>query len=462
VSRGLGIPVDLPRTSDGRPILWQEDLDAYDPSPRRSGGRVRYYCPIHGGDHQQSLSLNPATGRYKCHTCGEGGTLRDHWSNDGGARGPRRPPRSPTLEEQGLAIRARRAQAEEELAVRLAAELPVQSKAFLLGLPALNAALGAPDCPGANYLRERGLDPLMATSLGVGYAAPNAWLGDQFANEGRGLKSGRVVYPLADPLSGRIVSAVGRLCADPRPSWSDERREEFKSIKQRKLKGCPAGVWPYASLAAARDHKRPLAIVEGPADALALLQRGPLPCEVVALIGTANVLPLAALEGIPGIVLALDADGGGTEGAKKLHLDLALARFRVERLPVDWLGRRVKDPADLAAMTLRDGAAADRLYASALIAVCAACDRLGGAAWDDSEAHTLLKGMYHRLAEAAGLVPILPRWDETWDMAIDTACDRRDLLALVGIVLMCEQDYLRRLAKQADHASNDQGRAGAA
>src|SRR5712692_4487550 len=33
------------------------------------GGRLRAYCPIHGGDHQRSLSIDPETGWGFCHCC---------------------------------------------------------------------------------------------------------------------------------------------------------------------------------------------------------------------------------------------------------------------------------------------------------------------------------------------------------------------------------------------------------
>src|SRR5258708_25541347 len=33
------------------------------------GGRLRAYCPIHGGDHQRSPSIYPETGWGFCHCC---------------------------------------------------------------------------------------------------------------------------------------------------------------------------------------------------------------------------------------------------------------------------------------------------------------------------------------------------------------------------------------------------------
>jgi len=351
--RGPGIPLDLPRTKDGRAILRRADLDAYDYTPTRAGGYDRYYCPIHGSDHQRSLSVDPDTGKFRCHTCGATGTLREQWPNADGK--PTRPARALSIEELGRQALAAQRRAEEERTARLGADLSTQAAAFIERLGAMSAALRTADCPGAVYLRSRGLDPVHAASLGVGYAEPNVWPGDRFKNDGRGLTTGRVVYPLADPMTGRVVSAVGRLCVDMSPDWTTERREEFKTVKQRKLTGCPAGVWPYASLAAAREQGTPLVLVEGPADALALMRYGTLPYPVLALIGTADVLPHASLRGVVGVVAALDADDAGVIATRKLRVDLPIgAGVPVEAPEAGWLGG-AKDAGALAARCVVPG-----------------------------------------------------------------------------------------------------------
>ncbi len=351
--RGPGTPLDLARTKDGRAILSHADLDAYDFTPQRSGGRDRYFCPIHGGDHQRSLSVDPDTGKYKCHTCGETGTLRDHWPNADGK--PARPARALSIEEIGRHALAAQRRAEEERTARLGADLPTQAATFIERLGAMSAALRVPDCPGAVYLRSRGLDPVHAALLGVGYAEPNAWPGDRFKNDGRGFTTGRVVYPLADPVTGRIVSAVGRLCTDLQPTWPEEKQKDFKGLKQRKLTGCPAGVWPYASLVTAREQGTPLVLVEGPADALALMRYGTLPYPVLALIGTADVLPHASLRGVVGVVAALDADDAGAIATRKLRVDLPIgAGVPVEAPEAGWLGD-AKDAGELAARCVVPG-----------------------------------------------------------------------------------------------------------
>jgi len=343
--RGPGTPLDLPRTKDGRPILSRADLDAYDYAPSRAGGRDRYYCPIHGGDHQQSLSVDLVSGKFRCHTCGVTGTLREQWP-DGGTF--KRTP-APSIEEIGRREREARHRADVERAARLTVEIPAGADRFLAQMDAMREALCDSACPGAVYLRGRGLDPQRAADLGVGYAAPGVWPGDH------GRRVGRVVYPLEDPLTGRVVSAVGRLCVDPSPSWSTELREQFKGAKQRKLAGCPAGVWPSRSIAVAREQGTPLVLVEGPADALALAQLPTLTFSVLALVGTANVLPLASLRGIVGVVLALDDDESGKKATRQARVDLALAGVPVDVAERGWL-QGAKDAGELAQ---RQAAASD-------------------------------------------------------------------------------------------------------
>ena len=43
--------------------------------PKKSGREIRDYCPIHGGDSQQSLAINEATKLFHCHSCGAKGDL---------------------------------------------------------------------------------------------------------------------------------------------------------------------------------------------------------------------------------------------------------------------------------------------------------------------------------------------------------------------------------------------------
>lgn len=415
--------VNMPRTADGRPILDRATLDAYDTRPGRSKGEHRYYCPIHGGDHQQSLAVNLDTGLYHCHGCHASGTLRDYWPAPAGGKDARRAPAPPSLADRGRAVLERLAREEADKHAKLAGEVPAEASAFIAGLPAFTADLRCADSPGATYLAGRGLDAEQAARLGAGYARPNAWPQD------KGRAAGRIVYPLADALTGRVVSAAGRLTVDASPTWPEKQRRDFKGLKQRKLPGCPAGVWPYASLEAARAHGRPLVLVEGPADALALLQHADgAGLAVVALMGTAGVLPLAALDGLPGVVLALDADGAGSRALDELRTRLALAGVRTATVAVDWLGG-AKDAGELPAGD------AGR-YAYAVAAVHAACTRLTMPPWDAAAADRALRQMNDDCAAAyvAHGFAALPEGDTELAATVDAAWERRDMPALMRAI----------------------------
>jgi len=408
--------VTLDRTTDGRPILDRATLDAYDGRPRRSGGEYRYRCPVHGSGHQQSLSVKLDTGLYHCHSCHASGTLRDNWPELDGRARPRRAPAAPlSFADRGRATEERQAREEADKHAKLARELPAEASAFIAQLDAFAADLLRADSPGAMYLSSRGLDAGLAAQLGAGSAEPNVWPQD------KGSAAGRIVYPLADALTGRIVSAAGRLTVDASPTWPAALQKQHKTWKQRKLADCAAGVWPYASIAAAREHGQPLVLVEGPADALALMQHADgAGLAVVALMGTAGVLPLAALDGLPGVVLALDTDGAGCRAADELRKSLAHRGVPTATVAADWLGD-AKDAGELPA-----GDAAR--YAAAVAAVQSACLRLTAPPWDAAAADRALREMYDACAAAyhvAGLTALLPG-DEELAAAVDDAYVARD------------------------------------
>jgi len=333
-----------PRSSKGMALLSTADVESYDPYPRRSGSRTCYKCPIHGGDHQTSFHVTDE-GFYKCHSCGERGRLTDYLTDT-----PRTAPVI-SLEALGQRRRLQKTRQGEDLLERLQGELPPAATAFLAHLPEMQAALGDPACPGYQYLMARGLDPLTAATLGAGYAPPGAWPYDYLRDPHTKAirwraKVGRIVYPLHDPATGRIVSAIGRLCVDAAPDWSDRQRATFSDVKQRKLGGCPAGVWPYAALEQTRAG-RPLALVEGPADALAVAQASAVPA---LALGSTNVdtIPAALLVGLTGVILALDDDEAGQTAAALARVDLAVAGVNTATPGPGWLGAQ-KDLGAVAA-----------------------------------------------------------------------------------------------------------------
>jgi len=98
----------------------------------------------------------------------------------------------------------------------------------------------------------------------------------------------------------------------------------------------------------------PLVLVEGPADALALMRYGTLPYPVLALLGTANLLTRASVKGVGGVVLAFDADDGGVAATLKARIELALVGVPVDVTEAGWLGD-AKDAGELAARCVVPG-----------------------------------------------------------------------------------------------------------
>ena len=163
---------------------------------QRAGKRLRFYCPVHGGDNQRSFSLDPATGFYKCFTCGAKGQLaekkaerRAEWKElhrqGGGTTRPatwQAPPKPPEPEPKaGLA----------EVLTALQANL-------------------TPDSWGARYLVHRGIPLDLARRYGVGYAPAGQWPHlTQAGKPCRQWKWGRLVFPHLNP-AGEVVNLYGR------------------------------------------------------------------------------------------------------------------------------------------------------------------------------------------------------------------------------------------------------------
>src|SRR3989442_9439243 len=59
--------ITLQRTSRGKEVYRLSPADLIETV--ESGERLRTYCPIHGGNHQRSLSIDRSTGWGFCHCC---------------------------------------------------------------------------------------------------------------------------------------------------------------------------------------------------------------------------------------------------------------------------------------------------------------------------------------------------------------------------------------------------------
>src|SRR5437773_4978531 len=64
-----------PDTSRENVTLSEADLAACKPMAGEGGHVLRALCPFHGSDHQRSLRVTVATGRFVCFACGAWGYM---------------------------------------------------------------------------------------------------------------------------------------------------------------------------------------------------------------------------------------------------------------------------------------------------------------------------------------------------------------------------------------------------
>lgn len=192
--------------------LTMEEIKSYrgQGSGRRSGGYLRFYCPIHGSDNQHSLSLDPETGSFKCFACGAWGYLeekRQEWIEDqkkeaqqdeGGSRGRRRFP-DPTGSKNG------RDTEKAEADIGMVADRDEKLQKVLSRLQKK-----LPGSPGEEYLEKRGIPLKLAQKYGVGYTPYGEWPHrNRKGKPIRQWKPGRVVFPHTD-LEGWVINLYGR------------------------------------------------------------------------------------------------------------------------------------------------------------------------------------------------------------------------------------------------------------
>jgi hypothetical protein len=313
-------------------ILWEHEL--WHPIAR--GAHVRAYCPIHGGDHQRSLSIQKTTGWGHCFnaTC-EATVLVAEWN-------------------RALAERLLRS---SEPGTTFATPLFVQSPA-LLSKPRPSfvrpGLLWQPDEPPAwqadersmlcaldgpmrrslassqwaqMYLRERCIPLKIALAAGVGYL-PAALLQRPELRTQRALLSrwvNRLLFPLHSP-DGK--GYIGRSLWQWRPGMNETIHKsllEQTGGPKRWLKTSPAG-WFSTDFA---QFSRTIILVEGAFDRLTLLAAGLPAQDIVALAGT--TLPVEWLPArVKTVVLALDGDAGGKAASQRLAGQIEQAGLRVE------------------------------------------------------------------------------------------------------------------------------------
>ncbi len=245
--------------------LTDADLAACQPIAGEGGRVLRALCPFHGSDHQRSLRVTVATGRFVCFACGAWGSLaeaRQRWQAE----------RQRQAAFQRPAARVQRAQRPRPAAaaVKPLAPRPPASREPTPARPDLTQQLAAfqaalPGSRGAAYLRQRGIPLALAQQLGVGYAAPGTW-----PHKARDWKGGRLVFPHTTP-EGCLVNLYGRAVGTA------------EQVPKAKCHDHLPGAKGYLNAAALQAGAGPLWVCEGAFDALALRAAG-VP-RVVAIFG---------------------------------------------------------------------------------------------------------------------------------------------------------------------------------
>jgi len=284
-------------------------LAACKPLAGEGGHVLRALCPFHGSDHQRSLRVTLATGRFVCFACGAWGYLaeaRERWQEERQRRAalrraPALPQRVPSRR-QSPPTRARQPAAHPPAPHEIAPAPP----ALAHPLAAFQAAL--PGSRGEAYLRQRGISLALAQQLGVGYTAPGTW-----PHKARDWKGGRVVFPHTTP-DGHLVNLYGRAVGTAEQVPKAKRHDHLPGAKG------------YFNAAALQAGAGPLWVCEGTFDALALLAAG-VP-RVVAIFGVQG-WRWDWVRWVRELVFALDADAAGQQQWRALARQAALRGKRV-------------------------------------------------------------------------------------------------------------------------------------
>lgn len=290
------------------------ELEAYrgQGAGKWSGGRLRYYCPIHGGDHQRSLALNPETGHFHCYACGAWGYLEEkkqEWIEERKReRAWRRPWPRRSREKQSSVPKPMEAAPRPQAAP----QGPPARPDLAALLPELQAAL--PGSWGEEYLRRRGIPLELALACGVGYAAAGKWPHLKDGRPVRQWRWGRLVFPHTNP-AGEVVNLYGRAVGSNEKVPKAERHDHLPG---------PKGVFNARAL-----QEETVFICEGVFDALSLMAAGhPNTCAIFGVDGMRWEWVRARR-----IVLALDQDQAGQRAWQELAREGLLRGFEVYFLP---------------------------------------------------------------------------------------------------------------------------------
>src|SRR5579884_828380 len=326
-------------------LIHESELARY--APRVSGGKLRAYCPVHGGDHQRSLEVRlEDEGTFKkgyghCHNCKatifviEMDRRRAEWIEQHQGDGQY------TLKKVDLLKPRPRA-------VTKAEEWQHEERMLLTNLyPRMRAALASSERAQA-YLRERAIPLEVAQAAGVVYLPSAALKSPDLQGQRRLVEkwADRLIFPLwaADGRRGYAGRTL-RLWKSGMDENEHKRlvdefdlragKDERRKIR-RWRKTNPAGYFGVGS----RSLAPCIVVVEGAFDRLALLAAGLEPSDSIALVGTALQVEALPLQ-VQSVVVALDGDESGQKAARKLQGELQAAGLAVSicEMPQDEYGK---------------------------------------------------------------------------------------------------------------------------
>jgi hypothetical protein len=307
-----------------------------------SGGRLRAYCPIHGGDHQRSLSIDPSTGWGFCHCCHATVLVRATgftFTSGQNGRHERR--------DSGLGALARLPSAgyrassllqPPALQKPLATAIPLWQRdetAALAAVALLTREALASFRRVQVYLSERGIPLAVAQASSIGYLSRAIWEQAKIAADQRALLKrwiGRIIFPLGSP-DGQ--GFIGRALHQWEPGMDENTHKALldqPGAPRRWIKTNPAGWFGFAEASRLTEW---VVLVEGSFDRLALLAAGFPTSAVVALVGTAarSTWLVRLAPQVKGVVLALDADDGGQTAMERLAGEFRQAGLAVVLCP---------------------------------------------------------------------------------------------------------------------------------
>ncbi len=308
-----------------------------------SGQQLRAYCPIHGSDHQRSLSIDSSTGWGFCHCCHAIvllETINHTISGKRGSRDERRgvgsetrspPPCVDPLSPSSLGSDAVRH-------MRSAPPLPRWQRDEVAALTALAPLMRASLASSQRvqlYLNERAIPLATAQASGSGYLSRGVLEQAPVSAEQQTLLQrwiGRIVFPLGSLYGGGFI---GRTLLRWEPGMDENTHKALldrPGAPRRWIKTNPAGWFGFD---APEQLTERVVLVEGGFDRLALLAAGFPASTVIALVGTA-ARPgwfVRSAPQVKGVVLALDADESGKTAMARLASEFRQAGLSVTLCP---------------------------------------------------------------------------------------------------------------------------------